>query len=151
LESSVSLHRKRERGHISGRLTAEWLEDCRWTSYNNSALGKAMVATCPNQIDGVRLPLRYRKAHGRRRRCKAVACASPYDFSRIDFRRDYLPPPHALHGLLVKDSQHAPAQRVDAVTKLATASRQGYASYRAPRAPGCGSATRTHSRRSWGW
>jgi REP element-mobilizing transposase RayT len=35
-------------------------EDWRWSSYNNFALEKAMVAACPIQIDYVQLPLGYR-------------------------------------------------------------------------------------------
>jgi hypothetical protein len=31
-------------------------EDCRWSSYKNFALDKAIVAPCPIQIDCVRLP-----------------------------------------------------------------------------------------------
>ena len=35
-------------------------EDWRWSSYNNFALDKAIVAACPMQIDYVQLPLGYR-------------------------------------------------------------------------------------------
>jgi hypothetical protein len=35
-------------------------EDWRWSSYNNFALDKAMVAACPVQIDYVSLPEGYR-------------------------------------------------------------------------------------------
>ena len=35
-------------------------EDWRWSSYNNFALDKAVVADCPIQIDYVRLPEGYR-------------------------------------------------------------------------------------------
>ena len=47
-------------GHISSSPTAKWLEDWRWTSYNNLGLDNATVAVCPNQLDDVRLPLGHR-------------------------------------------------------------------------------------------
>jgi hypothetical protein len=35
-------------------------EDWRWSSYNNYALDKKLVTTCPIQIDYVQLPESYR-------------------------------------------------------------------------------------------
>jgi len=43
-----------------GKGLAKRPEDWRWSSYNNFALDKAMVAACPVQIDYVSLPEGYR-------------------------------------------------------------------------------------------
>jgi hypothetical protein len=47
-------------GNISSSPTAKWLEDWRWSTYNNFALDQATVTAYRVQVDDVRLPPGYR-------------------------------------------------------------------------------------------